>query len=370
MKLGFLTVSKESSEPISGQIVRAFRGGILCGDLAFGEAVPSIRSLADRLSVGVKTVRTAYEVLKADGWLRSDARKGFVAAAPDVPQWKGDVLVVSGADYSSSMLVSGIQSRLSSAGWLVTNLIIDRLGNPKADYASLDAMLTRPFDLVIVLSVAECVLERVRYAGKPYVCLTHVSPVFGKGCRGVVRLRHKKSIETIVREARGLGIRSIWCVDFQATHRYAAEFFRRKGVRTVFLSTGCDRTARSLSDSVQDFAYRKFGELASRTDPKWPDLIVFLDDYAAAGALSALIERGVKMPDDVRVIACANVGHALPFGNRFARIECDLARTGEEIGGFALERLHDRRNRVVCEMELGEYVGDPTSSCAVLCPQG
>lgn len=368
MKLDFLTVSKESAEPISGQIARAFRGGILCGDLAFGEAVPSIRSLADRLSVGMKTVRTAYEVLKADGWLRSDARKGFVVAAPDVPQWKGDVLVVSGADYSNSLLVSGIQSRLSSAGWLVTNLIIDRLGNPRAEYGPLDAMLTRPFDLVVVLSVSECVLERIRYADKPYVCLTHASPEFGTGCRGVVRLRHRKSIEAIAREARGLGIRSIWCVDFQVTHRYAAELFRRKGFGVTFLSTGCDRTARSLSDSVQEFAYRRFGELASRAEPKWPDLIVFLDDYVAMGALSALIEKGVRMPDDVRVIACTNVGHALPFGNRFARIEFDLVRAGEEIGGFALERLHDRRNRVVCELELGEYIGGSTFTCAVLCP--
>ena len=319
--------------------------------------MPSIRSLADRLSVGMKTVRTAYEVLAAEGWLRSSARKGFVAATPDTPQWKGDVLVVSKADYSNTMLVSGIESRLSSAGWLVTNLIIDRLGNPRAEYGPLDAMLTRPFDLVIVLSDSRDVLERIRYAGKPYIYPTHTSPEFGKGCRGVVRLRHKKSIETVAREARGFGVRSIWCVDFQVTHRYVAEMFRRKGFDVSFRSTGCDSAARSLSDAVQESAYRKFSDLASKAKPKWPDLIFFLDDYVALGALSAMIEKGVKMPDDVRVIACTNVGHALPFGNRFARIEFDLVRAGGEIGGFALERLHDRRNRTVVELELGEYAG-------------
>ena len=357
MKLDFLAIDKESSESVSEQIARAFRGGILCGDISFGETVPSIRSLADRLSVGMKTVRTAYEVLAAEGWLRSSARKGFVAATPDTPQWKGDVLVVSKADYSNTMLVSGIESRLSSAGWLVTNLIIDRLGNPRAEYGPLDAMLTRPFDLVIVLSDSRDVLERIRYAGKPYIYPTHTSPEFGKGCRGVVRLRHKKSIETIAREAREFGVRSIWCVDFQVTHRYVAEMFRRKGFDVSFLSTGCDSAARSLSDAVQESAYRKFSDLASKAKPKWPDLIFFLDDYVALGALSAMIENGVKMPDDVRVIACTNVGHALPFGSRFARIEFDLVRAGGEIGGFALERLHDRRNRTVVELELGEYAG-------------
>ena len=84
MKLDFLAIDKESSEAVSEQIARAFRGGILCGDLAFGEAVPSIRSLAGRLSVGMKTVRTAYESLKAEGWLRSSVRKGFVAATPEI----------------------------------------------------------------------------------------------------------------------------------------------------------------------------------------------------------------------------------------------------------------------------------------------
>ena len=357
MNLGFLTVNKESLESVSGQIARAFRGGILCGDISFGETVPSIRSLADRLSVGMKTVRTAYEVLKAEGWLRSSARKGFVAATPDTPQWKGDVLVVSKADYSNTMLVSGIESRLSSAGWLVTNIIIDRLGSANAEYGPLDAMLTRPFDLVIVLSDSGGVLERIRYAGKPYICLSHASPRFGEGCRGVVRLRHKKNIETIAREAREFGVCSIWCVDFQVTHRYVAEIFRRKGFDVSFLSTGCDGAARSLSDVVQESAYQKFGELAAKANPKWPDLIFFLDDYVALGALSAMIEKGVKMPDDVRVIACTNVGHALPFGSSFARIEFDLVRAGGEIGGFALERLHDRRNRTVVELELGEYAG-------------
>ena len=308
-------------------------------------------------SVGVKTVRTAYESLKAEGWLRSSVRKGFVAATPDAPQWKGDVLVVSKADYSNTMLVSGIESRLSSAGWLVTNIIIARLGNPNAEYGPLDAMLTRPFDLVIVLSDSGGVLERIRYAGKPYICLSHASPSFGEGCRGVVRLRHKKNIETIACEAGRLGVRSIWCVDFQVTHRYVAEMFRRKGFDVSFQSTGCDSAARSLSDAVQESAYRKFADLASKAKPKWPDLIFFLDDYVALGALSAMIENGVKMPDDVRVIACTNVGHALPFGSRFARIEFDLVRAGGEIGGFALERLHDRRNRTVVELELGEYAG-------------
>ena len=129
-----------------------------------------------------------------------------------------------------------------------------------------------------------------------------------------------------------------------------------EGAATIRIA-GCDSAARSLSDAVQESAYRKFGELAAKANPKWPDLIFFLDDYVALGALSAMIEKGVKMPDDVRVIACTNVGHALPFGSRFARIEFDLVRAGGEIGGFALERLHDRRNRTVVELELGEYAG-------------
>ena len=41
MKLDFLAIDKESSEAVSEQIARAFRGGILCGDLAFGALYPS-----------------------------------------------------------------------------------------------------------------------------------------------------------------------------------------------------------------------------------------------------------------------------------------------------------------------------------------
>jgi GntR family transcriptional regulator / MocR family aminotransferase len=65
---------------VSMQIVLAMIEEIQRGRLGAGDPLPSTRDLAGHLRVNRKTVVLAYEELKAQGWLRSDRRRGtFVA---------------------------------------------------------------------------------------------------------------------------------------------------------------------------------------------------------------------------------------------------------------------------------------------------
>jgi GntR family transcriptional regulator len=72
-----LNLTDLSDEPLQGQISRQIRAKILAGDLAAGEALPSIRALARDARVSVITVQRGYEDLEREGLIHSRRGKGF-----------------------------------------------------------------------------------------------------------------------------------------------------------------------------------------------------------------------------------------------------------------------------------------------------
>jgi GntR family transcriptional regulator len=73
-------LSNSSPEPIYEQIVRQVRAQIISGELAEGEILPSIRSLAHDLQISVITTKRAYEELEREGLIDTVGGKGtFVA---------------------------------------------------------------------------------------------------------------------------------------------------------------------------------------------------------------------------------------------------------------------------------------------------
>jgi GntR family transcriptional regulator len=74
-------ITTGSGTPIYRQIVDQVRLAVATGALLPGEAVPSVRSLADRLVVNANTVVKAYAELVRDGVLESHHGLGYFVAA-------------------------------------------------------------------------------------------------------------------------------------------------------------------------------------------------------------------------------------------------------------------------------------------------
>ncbi|WP_186564360.1 PLP-dependent aminotransferase family protein [Lawsonibacter celer] len=66
-----------SKQPLYEQIYHHIRGEMEAGRLRAGERLPSKRALAAHLKVGVITVEGAYSQLLAEGYLRSEPKRGF-----------------------------------------------------------------------------------------------------------------------------------------------------------------------------------------------------------------------------------------------------------------------------------------------------
>jgi GntR family transcriptional regulator len=75
-----IIISNASPDPIYEQISRQIKAQILSGDLSEGEALPSIRRLAQDLQISVITTKRAYDELEREGFINTVGGKGtFVA---------------------------------------------------------------------------------------------------------------------------------------------------------------------------------------------------------------------------------------------------------------------------------------------------
>lgn len=76
-----IIISNASNDPIYLQIVNQIKAAIMSGELAQGEALPSMRNLAMQMRVSLITTKRAYEELERDGFIESYTGKGsFVKA--------------------------------------------------------------------------------------------------------------------------------------------------------------------------------------------------------------------------------------------------------------------------------------------------
>ncbi len=77
-------IKTKSGAPIYEQIEMQIKDAIVRKELAEGEPLPSIRSLAADLKISVITTKRAYEDLEKEGMIYSVPGKGFFVDNPDL----------------------------------------------------------------------------------------------------------------------------------------------------------------------------------------------------------------------------------------------------------------------------------------------
>ena len=76
----FLRIDLESEEPIYLQIRNEVIKGIAKGEIVEGDELPSVRALAEEIGVNMHTVNKAYSVLRQEGFVKLDRRRGAVVS--------------------------------------------------------------------------------------------------------------------------------------------------------------------------------------------------------------------------------------------------------------------------------------------------
>ncbi|MGO5054077.1 GntR family transcriptional regulator [Lachnospiraceae bacterium LCP25S3_G4] len=75
-----IEIDFKSEEAIYIQLRNQIIIGIACSDIREGETLPSVRQLAENIGINMHTVNKAYSVLKQEGFIQLDRRRGAVIA--------------------------------------------------------------------------------------------------------------------------------------------------------------------------------------------------------------------------------------------------------------------------------------------------
>lgn len=74
----YLKIDFESDMPIYTQLRNQIVQGIALGQLKEGEELPSVRQMAEDIGINMHTVNKTYNLLKQEGFIKLDRRKGAV----------------------------------------------------------------------------------------------------------------------------------------------------------------------------------------------------------------------------------------------------------------------------------------------------
>jgi len=79
----FIEIDFSSDEAIYQQLCNQIILGIATSRLVDGEVLPSVRQMADEIGINMHTVNKAYTVLRQEGFVKVDRRRGAFISVDD-----------------------------------------------------------------------------------------------------------------------------------------------------------------------------------------------------------------------------------------------------------------------------------------------
>lgn len=311
--------------PAVARVEEHFRREILAGERVPGARLPSIRVAARNLSVHHLTVRDAYHRLAADGLV--NLRGGVGAFVADTAAGAELLICTRASEESDShgaMLTRAIADHHRIRDFPIGTLLVRR-----GDFSFLSSLKARAERGILagvwLHSLAHPLAQKAEalLAGLA-VPVVHISNRPDKGY--VLGVDLLEGIRSGTRWLLGQGCRRPALLCFAADmHPERAEAFTATcealGVRGEILGMPYD-------DEAAPASFERYGSRTVRTlfeRPRPPDGLMIADDGIGRGAFTALLQQGVRVPEDVRVCTHSRKGSSFPdiFGMPVARVELD-----------------------------------------------
>lgn len=342
------TLDRASAQGLADQLFDGMREAIRTGYYAPGDILPPLSKIASRLGVSVIVPRIAYRRLAAEGFVVARPRIGSVVLPRKTPIWRGHVLcAVLDHDYNrqQAVMVEQLRETLTKNGYLFSQVGIMQASDGKFDFSAFEMAVSRPTDFIIVVSGSVAAVEkRISETAIPFATV-------GSGGRnlpglvGRITTSRVRAVQEFSRLCRLRGIRSVEMVHCGARQRSLMEFsaavsgegiaVRNTFVRDSFGFRRCD----DITAAGREFMLRVIAGPRRRM----PRLFLVTDDYLANGMLCAILERGVRVPEDVGFVCCTTGGFSPVFPKALSRFEFDPFENGEIAARWVLEWLTERK---------------------------
>ena len=334
-------IDKTSRTSLTDQLTAGFASAIRCGVYRKGQTLPTIAEIS-RLS-GVSQIVTRHAIAKlADaGLVVTRQFHGIEVLGANSPPRKGHVLVVTSELRDTFFVASvsaALRETLTTAGYITTpvSAVRSAMDESRMDFSQLDAMLDLPIRLAVVLLDRWGIGDHIIASGKTPVVVFGDRPV--KGADGFICFSDAQAKADFAVHCASAGIRSVVEIVMTYGSPRCDTLLRDAGVGYEVWDIE-SAEAEDAIEMVQRGALEAFERRLSAGRDWLPDLLLFSDDYAAAGALTALTHHGVRIPDDVRLVSRTHVGNGPFYWSPLTRLEFDPYAAGRSVADFVLQAL-------------------------------
>lgn len=346
-------ISRVIGQTLVEQVADGIRQAIRSGRYKPGEILPTRRELAKALDVSERVPREAVALLAKEGIVYTRRCLGCVVAEKGERQWLGRVLFVESDDYSSfyySALSASFQRRMSVSGYLVLNVTCPVNRNGTVDVAPLEEALRQTVDFVVLPFADAAIARTVENAGIPFLVASRTGSDFPH-CVERFEVGSEDALRGFVEHCEHAGIKSIVQVGVKGGNGFLdlRPYFRYNGIKLTTWEIPRFRGRIGIENET----YGVMNAFSARLKDGWdwlPDVLFFRDDFAAMGALTALLDAQVKIPEDVKVVTLSNRGNCPVFPSSLARLELDPIRNGEVLVDHVLQHLAPARRTKVGEV--------------------
>ena len=301
------TVSFVLNERVDVKIPRETRQRVVeaAAELGYSPNVSARRLAGGRSHVIALVLRQSPEQVASDAVLAETLRGLSSAARAGGFRVMVELLEPDGADSSYSALL-----RAQHADGLI-------ISGPRSDDPSLRELVRDEFPVVIQGSLADVRVQSVD--------VDNVA-----GARGAVE------------HLLALGHRRIACIT-NARLVYTAAQERLAGYTQALTSAGIriERELIAEADFDAPSGHVAMAELIGRTTF---DAAFVASDVVALGAIGALREAGLKVPDDVSIVGFDDIPLAAYFDPPLTTVRLPAFELGQAAGLALMERLADRAN--------------------------
>ena len=346
MKLPF-DIDRGSADSLISQLARGISKGVETGFWRPGNILPSLDEFSESAGVSLAVVRGAMRRLVEQGLVNPRPGVGTVVLDPSSRLWRGHVAVIdfeTRSNFLFSRMSGMLRENLIRANYLPSAVSV---AAEDYDTAPLEAVLRQPVSLAVVLGDGHGhnkeVFSLLAGAGVPTIAFTPDAGPFDADIVCRLQIGQSEAFEDFADQCKAAGVRrmaEVWLLGHDPLEPRGV--MERRGIAyeswEVVPYDGMDPV-----ENVQGGTTAFFEERLSHPDPDLPDLIFFPDDYAATAAIISLMNRGVHIPEDVRIVSRVNRGSAPPFPGGIARIEIDSFLAGGRLTDAVLAFLAGRR---------------------------
>jgi DNA-binding LacI/PurR family transcriptional regulator len=234
-------------------------------------------------------------------------------------------------------IVRGIQDRLKLADYLC--FIVNSDWDPEIEQEAISTLVARPVDGIIFVEYSHrAINEKLEQSNKPYV---FVHRLFGSAIRNSVIPDEIYGSTQVVKHLISLGHRRIAYIN--GVHGWYSAQQRLSGYEQELTAhhIPLDPSLIREGDWMEGSGYTATQTLLALDEP--PTAIFAANDLMALGAISAILEAGMSVPDDIAVVGYDNRDFTRIVHPRITTMSIPIYEMGRTAAELLIRQMQEGR---------------------------